>query len=191
MSLGPAQGRGGSGNARELLARSKMKKASQRSVVEEMASVDGSAAQAPVLPPAGASPVESAAGVSVVPQEVLPPAAAPVQIQAPAPETVVPPVQAPVPHAAPADTAPAEEPGVAEANTAKATKKSGFWQTTEQWERTRSTYEATRRFADHKSLSEYVAIAVENYNRLNEEMYNNGEPFDADPFNIPKGRPLR
>lgn len=197
MSLGPAEGRGGTGNAKELLARAKMKKASQRSVVEEMSTINRGAAEQP-QPVAQAAPAPIAAAPEKSPVDsVIHEAAAPVapqdtslpQVAAPEPYlpvTQAEPVYAPAPveSAAPAPVAPAKK------ITKAANKKTGFWQTDEQWGRTRSTYDSTRRLTKHKTLSEYVAAAVEMYDRHNEEKYNDGRPFDSDPFDIPRGRPM-
>lgn len=212
MSYGPAEGRGGAGNAKELLARVKVKKASQRSVVEEMSTVNRNTAEqpqpvespSPLAPAPEKSPVDSvihdSAAAVASRESSLPPV---VEQAVAAPEPYRPAAQAepayvpaPVESAAPAYApAPVESaapaPVAASKKVTKApTKKTGFWQTEEQWRRTRSTYDSTRRWTKHKTLSDYAAAAMEMYDRHNEEKYNDGMPFDSDPFDIPRGRPM-
>lgn len=204
MSLGPAQGRGGTGDA---LSRLRRKKAPQLSVVEEMSLPEPTAPETvPEVQPAAAVPETAAASVTELPVQPAPvtaPTPVPVVEPAPVPAAVAPAVEAPAPDTAapapvqqaPADVAapaPAAQPAPAARKKPEkeALKKTGFWQTPEQWARTRSTYDSTRHLTGHRTMDQYLTAAVEMYDQFNEEKFNGGKPFESDPFGIPKGRPL-
>lgn len=184
----PASSRGGSNATRDLVNRARMKKAPQISAVQEMAAVD-SAPEGDTTPAA--------------PATVLPAVAAPEPAPAPEPASAAPAVAA-VPEttprvqqkAAPAPAAPqsaapaARQPGVKKSEKEGYKKTGNGWQTLEQWNRTRSTYGATRHLTGHLSLADYIVAALEFYDQHIEEKFNNGEPFDFNPMNIPQGRPV-
>lgn len=178
----PASSRGGSDATRALVNRARMKKAPQISAVQEMATGEPAAApEVPTAAPRSAPPatVEVPAAAEVTP-EVAPPAAAPEVT--PEVERKVEPAPAPQPSPAPKPVKKSEKEGY---------KKTGNgWQTIEQWNRTRSTYGATRHLTGHLSLADYVVAALEFYDQHIEEKFNNGEPFDFNPMNIPQGRPV-
>jgi hypothetical protein len=54
----------------------------------------------------------------------------------------------------------------------------------------RRTYNETRPLIRYKTLSEFICAAVETECARLEDLYNNGEPYEGDPTDVPKGRPV-
>ncbi|WP_240691956.1 hypothetical protein [Arthrobacter sp. CAU 1506] len=203
MSVDPVSGRGGNPALDKIKRRGRLGKASGRSVIEEMgastpahepepdlpaASLQEAvqpapqagqqpAAQQPVQQPAPQQPVQPVPFVQQVPVPVIQ------QIPAPAQQ------HAPAPAAAPAESAPSPEPVPGQAKK-EAPKKASFFQTKEQGDRMRSTYNSTRPMTRYRTLSEFICAAVEKECARLEAQYNNGEPYDSDPDDVPRGRPV-
>jgi outer membrane biosynthesis protein TonB len=69
--------------------------------------------------------------------------------------------------------------------------KTAFVQSLEDGERMRAGYLATRHLTGHRTLSDFIAYAVNEEVRRLEEQYNNGQRFAPDPAGIPRGRPVK
>ena len=212
MSVDPGSGRGGTPALDKIKRRGRLGKASSRSVIEDMSA--SSPLQEPELaqraesqPPAPAQPAPQP-----IQQQVQQPAPQPVQqpVQEPVGQAMQQPVQsapfvhqvpipavqqipaqilqdAPAPVAAPVEAAP-QQP---EAESKKdAPKKASFFQSKEAGDRMRSTYNSTRPMTRYRTLSEFICAAVEKECARLEAQYNNGEPYDSDPDDVPRGRPV-
>lgn len=163
-----------------------LKKANRTSVIAEIVSTDGEipSKQNPLIqePPAAAAE----------PEEKEPEVAQPPQVAPPAPLAPSPAYVQPAPiyqtFAAPQSQAPAP-PTPAEDLTKK--KKTGIFQTPEQYTRLRATFDATRHLTGYQTMSEYAAAAIDALNDHMEQTYNGGEPFTVRPGAVRAGRPIK
>lgn len=175
MSEAPTRG-GGGGEAANKLRR--LGKASNRSVVEEMAAVEEIAAAEQVAPPpvqAPAAPVQPEPAIMRSPVVSAPAAA-------PAAEPALPPRAA----------SPASGPAAAETGTEPTKGKD--WRTAvrhptrEEYDRIRAAYQATSYLEGSPSLNDFLRNALIDYCEALEAKYNQGEPFKVAGA-VRRGRP--
>lgn len=215
MSQQPTRGRGGAPNL-NAIRRGGLKKAASSSVIKDLTGRNHgmlSAVQDPEPEQPAQSPSEAAAPTpeqhQVMPQQEYvqhqPSAQQPIVQQAPsaAPPAVAQqylPQQQPVQYAAPpiqqgphVIQQPYAQPQQQAPVGAKKKNppKTAFVQSPEDGERMRASYLATRHLTGHRTLSDFIAYAVNEEVRRLEEQYNNGQQFAPDPAGIPRGRPVK
>lgn len=191
---GPAPERGGTPAALANIRKGGLKKARNTSVIADMTTPEAGdqrdrlhsvpALVETAVPEPAPEPAQQPAPAAPVQQPVAPVQLAPAVAAPPVQEVSLPPVQPVAPTVQEQATAEPEEPEK------KKYRKTSFFQTKESGSRMRSAYVATRHLTRVKTLSEFILAAVEREVEALEKQYNNGDPFDADPDSVPRGRPL-